>query len=232
MSKGNIAIIPARGGSKRIPGKNIREFLGKPIISYSIENAIRSELFNDVIVSTNDPEIAELAIKYGADVPFLRSVENSDDFATTSEVLLEVINDYEKLGKSFSNGCCIYPTAPFAHSDLIKEGLDTMLKGNYNCMFPVVAYSHPVWRSFRIKDKRLEMIWPENKETRTQDMEEVYHDAGQFYWFRSDVIAREKQLIVANAGSIILPEDAVHDIDSDIDWKIAEIKYSLLNDKR
>ncbi|MDX2414829.1 MAG: pseudaminic acid cytidylyltransferase, partial [Bacteroidales bacterium] len=107
MSKGNIAIIPARGGSKRIPGKNIRECLGKPIISYSIENAIRSELFNDVIVSTNDPEIAELAIKYGADVPFLRSAENSDDFATTSEVLLEVINDYKKLGKSFSNGCCI-----------------------------------------------------------------------------------------------------------------------------
>ncbi|MDX2414691.1 MAG: pseudaminic acid cytidylyltransferase, partial [Bacteroidales bacterium] len=158
--------------------------------------------------------------------------ENSDDFATTSEVLLEVINDYKKLGKSFSNGCCIYPTAPFASSDIIVRGLRIMLDSNYDCLFPLVKYNHPVWRGFRLKNSKAEMIWPENKEARTQDMEEVYHDAGQFYWFRSDVIAREKQLIVPNAGSIILPEDAVHDIDNDIDWKIAEMKYSLLNENR
>lgn len=228
MSASNVAIIPARGGSKRIPKKNIKNFLGKPIIAYSIEAAMNSGLFTEIMVSTDDDEIIKVAEQFGAKVPFKRTPENSTDFATTADVLNEVIAKYKELGKQFDNGCCIYPTAPLIQMTHLKNGLSVLVKENFDTVFPAVAFSFPVWRGFEKSDTgKIKMLWPEYVNTRTQDLTKVFHDAGQWYWFRTDRLG--EKLITENTGAIYLNEEEVQDIDEMSDWKIAEMKYRMLH---
>ena len=228
--KNNLCIIPARGGSKRIPHKNIKDFLGKPIIAYSIEAALKSELFDEVMVSTDDKEIAEISIKHGAKVPFMRSGKTSDDYATTMDVIREVIHNYEtQIGEKFDLICCIYPTAPLMHVNHIKAGLELLKERKYDAVLPVVPFSYPVWRGLKLNDEgKTKYVWPEYKNTRSQDLEKVYHDAGQWYWLRTPKV--NESILSENTGSIVLNETEVQDIDSLNDWKIAEMKYRLLNE--
>ncbi|WP_128331183.1 pseudaminic acid cytidylyltransferase [Apibacter sp. HY039] len=225
----NLAIIPARGGSKRIPRKNIKNFLGKPIISYSIRSAIDSNLFDEIMVSTDDSEIAEVAQKYGAKVPFMRSEENSSDYSTTMDVLKEVLDNYELIGKKFDHACCIYPTAPLIKKGDLIKGYETLQKGIFDSVFPIVSFSYPVWRSVKIIGGKTKMIWPEYSNSRSQDLDSVYHDAGQWYWFIVKKFSHT--LFMENTTSIILSELSVQDIDNETDWKLAELKYKLNNDK-
>lgn len=220
----NLCIIPARGGSKRIPKKNIKEFLGKPIIAYSIEVAFASKLFDEVMVSTDDEEIAEVAIKYGAQVPFLRSEANATDYATTLDVVLEVLNLYQY--QNFQNICIIYPTAPFVTVNRLKQGFKKLT--NYSAAIPVVAFDYPVWRSFKIEDKKLSYQWPEYEKSRSQDLEPLYHDAGQWYWIKISII--KDTLVPKDTAPVILESMEVQDIDVEADWKMAELKYKALHD--
>jgi N-acylneuraminate cytidylyltransferase len=229
----NLCIIPARGGSKRIPRKNIKDFLGKPIIAYSIETTIKSELFDTVMVSTDDKEIAEVAKKYGAKVPFFRSKKNADDYATLPDVLIEVYQNLkQKLNISFDNICCILPTAPLITVQRIKEGYELLINSEVTSVVPVIAFSYPVWRSFRINDQnRLEMIWPEYLKSRSQDLPVVYHDAGSFYWIKRGSFFKEKNLFTSKSQPLILEETEVQDIDTLEDWRLAELKYKYLHEK-
>lgn len=227
MSK-NIAIIPARGGSKRIPRKNIKDFFGKPIIAYSIEAAINSGVFDEIMVSTDDLEIAKIAKKYGANIPFMRSPEMSNDMATTAQVLIEVINEYKKLGQEFEYCACIYPCAPFINSQKIKEGIELMKEKMADSAVPVVQFSYPIQRALKIENNLLAMILPENMNVRSQDLMPTYHDIGQYYCFKIDSFLSEPVLFSKNTVPIITPESEVQDIDTEDDWKIAEIKYRIL----
>lgn len=227
----NVAIITARGGSKRIPGKNIRAFKGKPIIAYSIETALQSELFDMVMVSTDDTEIADVSEKYGAKVPFFRSKINSDDHSGTADVILEVIDQLKKNNKNFENACCIYPTAPFISKENLHKAYQLLKEKKHDTVFPVCQLSHPVLKSLKIKeDGKVEMMWPENMNKRTQDLPRAYYDAGQFYWIDITSFLKQKKLYTPNSGAIVLDELQVQDIDNEIDWRIAEIKYSLLHE--
>lgn len=223
-----IAIIPARGGSKRIPRKNIKEFLGKPIIAYTIQAALASKLFDEIMVSTDDEEIAEVAIRYGAGIPFMRSEKNANDFATTVNVLKEVLTQYsESKGKTFDYGCCIYPTAPFTTPEALKEGFHILEKKQFDTVFPVVAFSYPIWRGLKVsKEDKVEMVWPEYLNSRSQDLEKVYHDAGQWYWFKPDRL--QDSLFSFNSGCVELDEMEVQDIDTVSDWQFAEMKFMAL----
>lgn len=226
---GNLAIIPARSGSKRIPGKNIRNFLGKPVIAYSIQAAFESNLFDEIMVSTDDQGIAEIALSFGAKVPFLRSSKNSDDHATLADVMTEVINEYLKAGKEFDSLCCLLPTSPLILSKRIIEGYQKMTTEDFDSVCPVVAYSYPILRSLEIADDgKLKMIWPEFERTRSQDLKPAYHDAGSFVWIKSSALLNEKTLWCKNGGAIILPETEVQDIDSEEEWALAEMKWNFL----
>jgi N-acylneuraminate cytidylyltransferase len=225
---GNVAIITARGGSKRIPRKNIKAFLGKPIIAYSIETALNSGLFDYVMVSTDDDEIAEVAKKYGAEVPFTRSKQTSDDFTGTADVVIEVLNDLKKIGKEFINACCIYPTAPFISKQTLNDSYSLLVTEKFDSVFPVCAFSYPIQRALEINDSKTTMVWEENLTKRSQDLAPRYHDAGQFYWLNIQSFLNAKKLFTQNTGSIILDELKVQDIDNETDWKLAELKYNLL----
>lgn len=228
MSK-YLCIIPARGGSKRIPKKNIKEFLGKPIISYSIETAVSSGLFDEIMVSTEDSEVAEVALQFGAKVPFLRSLKNADDFSPTVNVLLEVIEQYEKIGREFDYVCCIYPTAPLISDEKLKLGREKLIIENRTSIFPVVGFSFPIWRGLRETGRgTVELVWPKHVHTRSQDLEDIYHDAGQWYWCNVSDLQRERKLFSANSSVIKLNQTEVQDIDNLIDWEMAELKYKLL----
>lgn len=223
----NLAIIPARGGSKRIPRKNIREFLGKPVIAYSIEAAFASGLFDEVMVSTDDQEIAEIAERFGAKVPFERSEDTAGDHATTFDVIKEVTETYRKqFNTEFKYVCCLYATAPLITPGRLTEGLTTLIEGGFSTVFPVVAFSAPVWRGLRIKNGKTEMIWPKYRNTRSQDLPVVYHDAGQWYWL--DLKKAPDSLYTENTSSLVLSEQEVQDIDNPDDWTLAEIKYRML----
>ncbi len=228
----NLAIIPARGGSKRIPKKNIKLFLGKPIIAYSIERAIESNLFDDIIVSTDDIEIAKIAKDYGAKVPYFRSEINSSDFATTFDVIEEVINEQHIRNQDYENVCCIYPCAPLISKELIINAFEVMKLNNFDTVFPVVKYGNQIQRALRLNDNRIEMFYPQFKTTRSQDLEIAFYDAGQFYWSQINQLLRHRQLFSSNSGFIILDEIHAQDIDNEIDWDLAEIKYSLLKLKK
>jgi len=228
--KGNLAIIPARGGSRRIPRKNIKHFLDKPVIAYSIQAALDSGLFEEVMVSTDDAEIAAIAKQYGATVPFTRSAKNADDHATTSAVLEEVLLAYSGLNREFQAACCLYPCAPFITSTLLRNAYDKLHSEGLDCVLPVVAYGNSIWRSLAVNDDgQLRMNWPENAPKRTQDLPAAYHDAGQFYFFNVPHFLNTKDLWKGNNGAVILPETAVQDIDTEQDWVLAELKYKLLN---
>lgn len=226
MSK--ICIITARGGSKRIPRKNIKEFCGKPIIAYSIEAAINSKLFDEVMVSTDDEEIASVSIKYGAKVPFMRSAKNSDDYAGTADVLAEVLEQYESLGVTFDEMCCIYPTAPFVTAEKLCSAYKHFLSSDAEAIIPVVKFSYPPQRCF-IKNKSfIEYKWPEYIKSRSQDLELFYHDAGQFYMYNTKAFTegyREGKAYQLKTAAFELDEIEVQDIDNLIDWKLAELKY-------
>ncbi len=224
----NLAIITARGGSKRIPGKNIKDFLGKPIIAYSIEAALNSQLFSEVIVSTDDDAIAEISLRYGARVPFRRSAENSDDYATTVGVLTEVINQYESQGHHFENACCLYPTAPFVTEQILTEAFQKLQAGKFDVVIPMVAFSFPILRSFtKDADNRITYAFPENINKRSQDLPKYYHDAGQFYFFNIISFLEKKTFVGDNMYGLEVDELSVQDIDNETDWKLAEMKYQL-----
>ena len=224
----SLCIIPARGGSKRIPRKNIKPFMGKPIIAYSIEAALNCGVFDEVMVSTDDEEIAGVARQFGASVPFLRSVETSNDYATTVDVLLEVVNKYKEQGKVFNTICCLYSTAPFVTSERLKEA-SSQISDAVDACFTIVQYSYPIQRSLRInEDNCVEMKFPEHLKSRTQDLEKVYHDAGQFYFVKTDSLVNEKTVWCKRTAPLILSELEVQDLDTLTDWQLAEMKYQLL----
>jgi pseudaminic acid cytidylyltransferase len=230
MSERSIAVIPARGGSKRIPGKNIREFHGKPVMAWSIEAALESALFDEVMVSTDDSRIAEIAIRYGATVPFMRSAANADDHATTADVLREVLRHYHEAGGTFAFACCIYATAPFVTARSLQEAQALLLARNFDSVFPVMKYSFPVQRSFRMQeDGRVAMMFPENMNVRSQDLQPAYHDAGQFYFFRTKEFLSTGKIFTENSGSILISEIQGQDIDNEDDWKLAELKWTLMH---
>ena len=227
---GNICIIPARGGSKRIPRKNIKPFLGKPIISYSIEAALKSNLFDEVMVSTDDEEIAEIALKYGAKVPFYRSENNANDHATTFDVLKEVLEKYKLIDKKeFQYACCIYPTAPFVKIKGLIDSFNILVNKDFDTVFPVIRFGNPIQRALRLSNLGgIEFFNKKHQNARSQDLEPAFHDAGQYYWFNVRICLEANTLITQNCGSIVIKETEGQDIDNEIDWKLAELKYELL----
>ncbi len=223
----SVAIITARGGSKRIPRKNIKDFCGKPIMAYSIEAAKGSGLFDEVMVSTDDEEIAEVARKYGARVPFMRSEAMSDDYATTADVLREVLGEYEKRGNFFEWMCCIYPTAPFVTAKKLHSSFLYMQERKGDALIPVVKFSYPPQRCVVIKEGFMQYKWPENIRVRSQDLEPLYHDAGQYYFWKVEKFSED---IIENTVSLVLNEFEVQDIDTLDDWQLAEIKYRMMQE--
>lgn len=223
----SLAVITARGGSKRIPRKNIKEFCGKPIIQYSIEAALESGVFDEVMVSTEDEEIREIALSCGAKVPFLRSQEMAGDMAMTHEVVLEVLKTYRELGEEFDNVCCIYPTAPFITAEKLRESKEILEKTGADGVVPVVAFSFPPQRCFVIREERVQFKWPENRLVRSQDLEKYYHDCGQYYFVRVDRLEETENLIMENTVPMIMDEMEVQDIDNYEDWELAELKYKM-----
>lgn len=227
-----ICIITARGGSKRIPGKNKKLFLGRPIICYSIEAALSSGVFEEVMVSTDDQEIAEISRKAGANVPFLRSEATSNDYATTDDVLMEVLAEYEKAGKTFEYMACIYPTAPFVTGEKLKNALQLLIENHACGVMPVVSFSFPPQRGMIVKDGRLEYCYPENAMKRSQDLETMYHDCGQFYCYQVEKYLACKGDLPDGYVPVIMPETEVQDIDNLSDWELAEIKYKMMLQKK
>jgi N-acylneuraminate cytidylyltransferase len=224
-----LAIIPARGGSKRIPGKNTRPFLGKPILAYSIETALESQLFTEVMVSTDDGEIARIAVERRASVPFLRSAETATDDAGIAEVLIEVIASYAAKGRGFDIACCLFPTAPLMTQRDLRAGFEKLHAGDFDSVFAVTRFQYPIARSLRMEGDRVLMNWPENYPKRSQDLPPAFHDCGQFYWLRVDRFLKARRVFTENSGAIELPLTRVQDIDTEDDWRIAELKYKLFH---
>ena len=221
-----LCIIPARGGSKRIPRKNINNFLGHPIIYYSIKNAIESKCFDEIMVSTDDVEIKEIALRYGANVPFIRSIKNSDDNVPIKDVIIEVLLKYKDIGINFDYVCCIFATAPLLNKKNIILGLEKIKEFDY--VFAVTPFSFPIQRSLVIKNNTSFFKYPEYINTRSQDLEVHYQDAGQFYWSKTNRLLETKEIYSKNNFTIILNEIEVQDIDNKSDWIIAEMKFKLL----
>ncbi|OCL83068.1 CMP-N,N'-diacetyllegionaminic acid synthase [Arcobacter porcinus] len=228
MKNSRVAIIPARGGSKRIPRKNIKLFHGKPLIAYSIENALKSKLFDKVIVSTDDEEIAKVSIKYGAEVPYLRPKELSDDFVGTSVVIEHAINFLKNQGLNIDFVCTIYATAPLLQEKYLVEGFEKLKNSTAKNAFSCTSMPFPIQRTFKItSDNRCEMFWPENFSKRSQDLEEAYQDAGQFYW--TDLNKKSNTVIFGEDSiPIVLPRYLVQDIDTLEDWVRAEFMYEAI----
>lgn len=223
-----VAIITARGGSKRIPGKNIKEFLDKPIICYSIEAALASGIFEEVMVSTDDEEIAAIAKAAGASVPFMRSAANADDYATTDDVLMEVLDEYEKQGKSFTYMACIYPTAPFVTAKKLQDALQLLKDNQASGVMPVVRFSFPPQRGMAIREGKLDYCYPENALKRSQDLEPMYHDCGQFYFYDTEKFRACRGNLPDGYVPMEVPELEVQDIDNMVDWKLAELKFEMM----
>ena len=224
----NVAIITARGGSKRIPRKNIKPFLGRPILAYSIAAALQADMFQEIMVSTDDEEIAQVAERAGATVPFFRSENTSNDFATTADVVEEVLASYEQIGMRFDTACCIYPTAPFVTANAIRTAMMLLEQEQADCVIPVVKFSFPPQRGVVVKEGRLTPKWPENMAKRSQDLEPLYHDCGQFYCLNVGSFRRQKAIWMENAVPFVQDEKYVQDIDTPEDWEIAEMKYQLM----
>lgn len=222
----NLCIIPARGGSKRIPRKNVKPFLGKPMLAYSIETALRSGLFEEVMVSTDDEEIAEVARQYGASVPFMRSAETASDYATTAQVLREVLANYQKAGREFDCFCCFYATAPLVRIADIVSAFERLRQSDFTVVYPVVQFSYPIWRCLDLaEDGSMKRHWPEYEHSRSQDLPKEYHDTGTFYWYKTEPWLSG----IRKIGGIEVSETTIQDIDTETDWALAEMKYRLLN---
>lgn len=223
-------MIPARGGSKRIPRKNIKKFRGKPIIAYSIEAAIKSDCFDKVIVSTDDKEIAEIAKQYGAEIPFLRPDYISDDHATTADVIKHCLNWFNGQGNEISEICCIYATAPFIDIQAIKEGEKELENDSISYAFTATNFPFPIQRALCVGDNgTVEMFSPDQMQTRSQDLLEAYHDAGQFYWGKAEAFLQDTPIFSKHAKAILLPSYKVQDIDTPDDWVRAEAMHETLN---
>lgn len=225
-----LAIITARGGSKRIPQKNIRDFCGRPIISYSITAALESDVFDEVMVSTDSEEIAAIAREYGAEVPFMRSPVTSSDYATTADVLEEVLTEYEKRGRIFDVFACIYPTAPFVTGEKLKRAEEWFTQNEAEALVCVVKFSFPPQRAFTEQNGFLCYQCPEYANMRSQDLTPLYHDCGQFYFCKTSEFRRCHSIMMQKTIPFVLPEEEVQDIDNESDWKIAEIKYRMMRE--
>ena len=228
MEKRRVAIITARGGSKRIPRKNIKEFLGKPIIEYSISAAITSGIFDEVMVSTDDEEIAQIAKEAGAKIPFMRSADAANDYATTTDVIGEVLKQYKECGQEFDYACCIYPTAPFVTRELLVKARKLVEDEGADACFPIIQFSFPPQRGMVIEDGIAKYKYPEYQFTRSQDLEGLYHDSGQFYYFDVKKFENTGKLFGDIIKPIVISEMEAQDIDNEDDWKIAELKYKML----
>ena len=227
----NVAIIPARGGSKRIPRKNIKNFHGKPLIAYSIEAAINSGCFEKVIVSTDDKEIAEVAEMYGATVPFIRPSNISDDYATTMDVIQHAVRLLKEDGLDIKNVCCIYATAPFLQPETLRLGLTTLEQNSASYAFSATSFPFPIQRAIKLdSNSRVSMFNPEHMNTRSQDLTEAFHDAGQFYWGTSEAFEQGLPFFTESSVAVQIPRKRVQDIDTPEDWEIAEIMFSVLAD--
>lgn len=227
-----VAIIPARGGSKRIPRKNIRLFAGKPIIAWAIEAAIDSGLFDSVVVSTDDREIADVAKQHRAEIPFLRPKELTGDFTGTNAVVKHAIRWFNEHGQTIDYACCIYATAPFVRTHYLKEGFDKLVSRGKSYAFSVTSFPFPVQRALRLHpDGCVEAIWPENIFKRSQDLEEAYHDAGQFYWGTAQAFLEDVVMYSPASLSVVLPRELVQDIDTLEDWYQAEILFQMLKQR-
>ena len=229
----NVAVIPARGGSKRIPRKNIRKFSGKPIIAYSIEKALLSDLFGKVIVSTDDDEINSVAKQFGAEVPFKRPTELSDDYAGTTEVIAHAIKWMKNQGWTLNGVCCIYPTAPLLDVELLKTSYEIFIKGKWDYVFSATEYVYPVERSFKVLDNSgIKMLIPKNFNRRSQDLTPTFHDAGQFYWGSPEAWVEDRPIFSERSTIIKLPAFGGTDIDTEDDWKRAELLYKILKQEK
>lgn len=224
----NVAIIPARGGSKRIPRKNVRPFAGKPIIAWSIEAAVESGCFDRILVSTDDAEIAALALHLGAEVPFRRPIALSDDHASTADVMRHAVEWIGDNGPRPSHCCCIYATAPLMRAPSIAEGLRLLEATHADYVVPVTTFAFPIQRACRIAGERLQMIQPNQAMQRSQDLEECYHDAGQFYWGTAAAWQQRKPLFTGHAVPLLVDRNHVKDIDTEEDWRQAEMMFQLL----
>ena len=225
MKMSSIAIITARGGSKRIPNKNFKDFCGKPIITYSIEAALNSGVFDEVMVSTDSETIANIAIEHGANVPFLRSDKTSNDFATTRDVIKEVLEKYSEKKIVFDEFCCLYPTAPFVTAEKLSKAASILRASDSYSLMSVVGFSFPPQRGLILKNGNVAYKYPEYAMSRSQDLEKMFHDAGQFYFCRVDAFLEENTLVTSKTIPFELPEEEVQDIDNYSDWVIAELKY-------
>ena len=227
--KTRIAIIPARGGSKRIPRKNIKLFHGKPIIAYPIETLVKSGLFDRIIVSTDDQEIAEIAQQSGAEVPFLRSQENASDTAATYPVIKEVLDKLKTDGVIFDTICCVYPTSVFVTPEMIRIATEKLETEKLNSIAAITKFGHPIQRAISVNGNLAHFRNPEFSQTRTQDLETFYHDTGQFYLLDRTIFENYQSFFTDQTGFFEFPENLVQDIDNETDWKLAELKYQLLH---
>ncbi|WP_217541421.1 pseudaminic acid cytidylyltransferase [Vibrio metschnikovii] len=225
----NIAVIPARGGSKRIPRKNIKLFHGKPMIAYSIEAAIAAGCFDKVIVSTDDQEIADVAKQYGAEVPFLRPAEIANDYATTMDVMAHAIQWCQHQGWEFEVVCCLYATAPFVLAEDLQKGYQLLQEDSVQFAFSATSFPFPIQRAIKLdNDGSVSMFSPENELVRSQDLEEAYHDAGQFYWGKASAFLAKQSIFSRHSKVVLLPRKRVQDIDTAEDWELAESLFSAL----
>ena len=224
-----VAIIPARGGSKRIPDKNIKIFAGKPIIAYSIEVAKASKLFDKIIVSTDSERIANVAKTFGAEIPFMRPLELSDDYTNTDSVILHTLQYFSMKNQLFDYVCCIYATAPFLRTSYLIQGFELLKSHKLTSVFSVTTFSYPIFRALKLNEsERIEMFWPENLKKRSQDLPEAYHDAGQFYWAKVNKYQKDRRFFSNDAKPVIIPRKLVQDIDTPEDWENAELMHRLL----
>lgn len=228
MKDRKLAIITARGGSKRIPRKNIKEFCGKPILCYSIEAAGKAGVFDEIMVSTDDEEIARIARKAGASVPFFRSSQTAGDFASTDDVIMEVLKSYRQMEQEFASFCCIYPTAPFLSGERLRMAMELLEEAD--SVMPVVPFSYPPQRGL-IPDQNgyIRRQFPQYAQTRSQDLPKIYHDCGQFYACRTEAFFREGTTDVPRLLPLVLTQMEVQDIDTMEDWQLAELKYQVLH---
>ena len=225
----NVAIIPARGGSKRIPRKNIKDFCGKPMIAWSIKAALQSGCFERIIISTDDEEIAEVALRFGAEVPFIRPEELSGDFVATIPVIKHAIQWLNANQTIPDWVCCIYATAPFISADALQSGLTLIQQQDTDYVFSVTSYAFPIQRAIKLQQNgTVKMFSPEHFNTRSQDLEEAYHDAGQFYWGARTAWLEEKPIFSSESYPVILPRHLVQDIDTQEDWIRAELMFKAI----
>lgn len=229
----SVCVIPARGGSKRIPHKNVKDFFGRPMISYSIVAALESKLFDRVIVSTDDDEIRRVALECGAEVPFVRPPEISDDFTPLAGVLGHALHWLRDHGPEYESVCCVLATAPFIAVSDLQEGYRLLRSSTHSAVIPVTSFPFPIFRALKIASSGvLEMVWPEHELTRSNDLPETFHDAGQFYWLRVDSFLKTNRIYAKDALPLVIPRWRVQDIDTVEDWSRAERIYASIQGGR